>query len=225
MSKLEEARSKLVRTGEQIVKAQEEIESLLGQITDVEDGLTRELSLVDLDDKIVAGLEKEKEDLQSQKSRLSARILALQGTLEAQELDIAQHELGAATREHKKLVEEAKGALATYRIQAIETAHSIVQMSRLLYDKQLAANDCADKVKYYALLLGQEQPKLASPGSMTHEEDVEFATALHGCPPIRPDPWRRSPFAIKTAELSAKRNEKKQAIRAAEAKKEALLAR
>ncbi len=213
------AADKLQRIQGQINEAEEEIKKLHGEVELIDGRLTSELSLVEYDKAKITTLESEREELIRAQKRLSARVQALQSTVSETEKDVARAELKSAVKAHAKSIDQANEALENYKGEGLELIRSFVGIYRSMIDKRLAAEALRDKAVYFSELLEQPRPKLKTANSLSHEEDVQLADAIHNCIPMRPDPYRTSKYSGKLKELNDKRREIERAAVIAEKSK------
>lgn len=220
-----QAADKLSRIEGQIAEAKSEIDTLQGQIQSVDDRLSTELSEINYDAEKVATMEGEREELLRSQKRLDARVQALQSTVAETEKDVARAELKSAIKAHAKSIDEVNGALKSY-VQGLELLHAFVKLYRGMIDHRIVEGDLRDKVHYYSELLHVKKPELKTANSLTGEEDRERADILHKCIPMRSeiDPYRSNPWKAKLDELTKKKREAEQVIKAKKAREEAVLA-
>jgi len=203
------AAEKLTRIEGEILKSNASLDSLSGEIAEVDDLLTAELGKLTPDESKVTEFERRREALAKDQARLAARVEALQSTVADNQKAADKASLKAAINEQKKTTEELNVAVAAYRTDSIKLAHDLGDKGQALREQMEAVSGVRDKVRYFAAVLGKEAPQFPSPDSLTTEDLRPLLLDVRRMTDFRLDPWNVSEYGGKLNELARARKDAK----------------
>lgn len=167
--KVSTVQGKLGRIEEQIALAACEIEGIDGEIETIEDGLTKELAKVAVDDEAVATLEGRKSVLTASRDRLTARITALQGTIPGTQTDLDAARLQEAIKEHANAVDKVNQTITMWREQA-ENVAKLEPIAAAVREDRKTLAEITSKIAYLSEILGESRPVLSGASHLTRDD-------------------------------------------------------
>jgi len=214
------AQETLTRTEEQIRTAGAEVARLDSEIETVTDDLTAELAKATVDAGTVGDLETQRDQLEKDRARLLARVIALEATLITRRREADRERLSEAIAAFPAAVSVVDRAVAEWT-DAATAAGKLVGLAETIIEKRRALRQLRDEVAYLSEVLGVPFPdELPDASHVSNEAAADLGRVFKLGTVVEVDAYYVTSFEEKLRALHSKRRDEAAAERLAKARGE-----
>lgn len=196
------------RTEDEIRKAQASVSELDAEIEGVTGSLTEALSAPTVDDEKVDALESRRDELEHDRTRLVARIAALEGKLPSARVAADEERLAEAIASYPDGVTAVNASVELWRGKA-SIVEALATVAAEIVERRKALRAIRDEIHYLAAVLDVPPPELPDADHITNETFRTLGERLQLARRTELDPYFTTGFEEKLHKLHSERKDER----------------